>query len=54
MNDENFRNISIITALNSVKDEINHLGSLRFAAETGQNLSYFYSIDMKPVGAFLK
>jgi len=31
-----FRNVSIITALNAQKDRINELGSVRFAAETGQ------------------
>ena len=40
-----FRNVSIITNLNSQKDEINRLGSLRFAAETGQTLTHFFSID---------
>jgi hypothetical protein len=40
-----FRNVSIITALNAQKDRINELGSVRFAAETGQTLTDFYSID---------
>src|ERR1700723_2192851 len=40
-----FRNVSIITALNAQKDRINELGSARFAAETGQTLTDFYSID---------
>ena len=45
VNQKEFRNVSIITNLNSQKDEINRLGSLRFAAETGQSLTHFYSID---------
>src|SRR5271168_857427 len=40
-----FRNVSIITELNSQKDQLNKLGSLRFATETGQNLTDFYSDD---------
>jgi len=31
--------------LNAQKDRINELGSVRFAAETGQTLTHFYSID---------
>ena len=46
VNDTQFRDVSIITAFNSVKDEINRVGCLRFAAETGQELTHFYSIDM--------
>ena len=37
-----FRNVSIITELNSQKDQ---LGSLHFAMETNQNLIVFYSDD---------
>ena len=48
VNEKRFRNISIITNLNSQKDEINCLGSQRFATETGQNLTHFYSIDTVP------
>ena len=40
-----FRNVSIITELNSQKDQLNKLGSLRFATENGQNLTNFYSDD---------
>jgi len=40
-----FRNVSIITELNSQKDQLNKLGSLRFAMETGQKLTDFYSDD---------
>jgi len=40
-----FRNVSIITALNAQKDRINELGSAQLAAETGQSLTDFYSID---------
>ena len=42
---KDFRNVSIITNLNSQKDKINRLGSLRFAAETGQTLTHFFSMD---------
>ena len=45
VNQKEFRNVSIITNLNSQKDEINRLGSLRFAAETGQILTHQFSID---------
>jgi hypothetical protein len=40
-----FRNVSIITELNSQKDQLNKIGSLRFATETGQKLTDFYSDD---------
>ncbi|PBK59128.1 hypothetical protein ARMSODRAFT_899687, partial [Armillaria solidipes] len=40
-----YRNVSIITAWNSHKDEINRLGCERFAIETGQTLTCFYSED---------
>ena len=40
-----FRNVSIITELNSQKDQLNKLGSLRFATETGQTLTDFFSDD---------
>ncbi|KAF6744861.1 hypothetical protein DFP72DRAFT_825122 [Ephemerocybe angulata] len=40
-----FRDVSIITALNKDKDQINATNSARFAAETGQTLEHFYSID---------
>jgi PIF1-like helicase len=39
---QDFRNVSIITALNSQKDRINELGGVQFAAETGQTLTYFF------------
>jgi len=45
INDARFQNISIITCLNSLKDEINRLGALRFAQESNQNLVDFFSID---------
>ena len=45
VNEKQFRNVSIITNLNSQKDEINRLGSQRFAEETGQNLTHFFSVD---------
>ncbi|KAF8238290.1 hypothetical protein L208DRAFT_1127562, partial [Tricholoma matsutake] len=40
-----FRNVSITTAHNAKKDEINQLGSNRFAAETMQWLTHFVSHD---------
>ena len=40
-----FRNVSIITALNSQKDVINELGTKRFAADNGKELVIFRSID---------
>lgn len=43
--EKRFRNISIITALNAQKDKINELGAERFARETGQVLTNFYSHD---------
>lgn len=43
--DDNFRNVSIILAKNLHKDEINKLGANRFAQETGQQLTNFYSED---------
>ena len=43
--DEDFRNISIITGTNIHKDEINRLGAICFAQETGQSLVDFYSED---------
>ena len=42
----NFRFVSIITAKNAQKDEINQLGVERFAQEAGQQLVHFYSEDM--------
>jgi hypothetical protein len=45
LSSKEFRNVSIITALNAQKDRINELGSVWFAAETGQTLTHFYSID---------
>lgn len=48
INERQFRNISIITNLNSQKDEINHLGSQRFASETKQTLTDFYYNDTAP------
>ena len=40
-----YRNVSIITELNSQKDQLNKLGSLRFAKDTCQKLTDFYSDD---------
>ncbi|PBK59134.1 hypothetical protein ARMSODRAFT_991203 [Armillaria solidipes] len=40
-----YRNVSIITAWNAHKDEINRIGCERYALETGQKLECFYSED---------
>ena len=42
---DQFRNVSIITGTNLHKDEINRLGAIRFAQETGQTLTDFFSDD---------
>ena len=46
LNDPMFRNISIITARNIHKDKLNIIGSQRFASDTGQELTHFYSVDL--------
>ena len=43
--DPEFRDIAIITAKNAQKDEINRIGCVRFAKETNQKISIFYSDD---------
>jgi hypothetical protein len=43
--DVNFRNVSLITALNAQKDKINEIGCRKFAEETKQELVDFYSQD---------
>ena len=40
-----FRNIAIICGRHTQKDQINLMGCERFAADTGQELTNFYSID---------
>ena len=47
--DKKFCDVSIITAKNIHKDEINHVGALRFAQETGQTLTDFYSEDKEKI-----
>ena len=47
--DDNFRDVSIITAKNIHKDEINHVGTLRFARKSGQTLTDFYSGDRSKI-----
>ena len=42
---KNFRNVSIICGIHSQKDQINLLGYERFASDTDQRLTNFYSID---------
>jgi hypothetical protein len=41
----NFRSVPIITAWNSQKDKLNEIGSRRFADDTGQTLTDFFSVD---------
>ncbi|KAL1750006.1 hypothetical protein FB107DRAFT_224609, partial [Schizophyllum commune] len=47
LNDPKFRDVSIITAWNSEKDAFNELGAKRFAEDTGQELTSFYSCDKR-------
>ncbi|KAI4294020.1 hypothetical protein K525DRAFT_213689 [Schizophyllum commune Loenen D] len=47
LSDPKFRNVSIITARHAEKDAFNELGSKRFATETGQDLTSFYSNDCR-------
>ena len=47
LNQDRFRNVSVITSWNSYRDKINEMGSERFAREMGQELLTFYSIDKK-------
>jgi hypothetical protein len=42
---KNFRNVAIICGVHTQKDAINQLGCGRFASDTGQELTHFYSID---------
>jgi hypothetical protein len=44
--DARFNNVAIITAKNVQKDEINKLGCIKFAAQTNQTLTHFFSEDM--------
>ncbi|KAF8075770.1 hypothetical protein FPV67DRAFT_1617250 [Lyophyllum atratum] len=46
MTEKQFRNVSIITSFNADKDAINLVGSQRFALETNQTLTDFYSEDL--------
>lgn len=45
LQDVHFRNVSVITAWNAHRDSINTDASARFASETGQTLTRFYSLD---------
>ncbi|KAF8800807.1 hypothetical protein BYT27DRAFT_7116587 [Phlegmacium glaucopus] len=45
LTDPNFRNVSVITSLNTQKDHINDLGSVQLSKDTKQDLTHFYSID---------
>ncbi|KDR65355.1 hypothetical protein GALMADRAFT_81964, partial [Galerina marginata CBS 339.88] len=40
-----FRDVAVITALNSQKDRINEIGVKKFARDHKQNLHHFYSVD---------
>jgi hypothetical protein len=40
-----FRNVAIICGRHTQKDQINQMGCERFAEETGQKLTHFYSVD---------
>src|ERR1700720_4415792 len=40
-----FRNVAIICGRHTQKDQINSTRSERFANETGQKLTHFYSVD---------
>jgi hypothetical protein len=40
-----FRNVAIICGRHTQKDQINQMGCERFAKETGQKLTHFYSVD---------
>ena len=45
LSSKRFKNVSIITAWNAHKDAINQLGSKKFAEDSNQVLTDFYSID---------
>ncbi|KAL4263449.1 ATP-dependent DNA helicase [Pleurotus pulmonarius] len=46
LGDREFRDAPVITAWNLQKDRINKLGTTRFAADTGQALQVFHSLDV--------
>jgi hypothetical protein len=43
--DTRFQNFSLITAWNSQKDQVNEMGCIKFAEETGQQRTCFYAED---------
>jgi PIF1-like helicase len=45
LSSSNFRNVSIITSLNTQKNQINESCLICFARDTSQELTHFYSID---------
>ncbi|KAF5336919.1 hypothetical protein D9611_002865 [Ephemerocybe angulata] len=45
LNDDRWRDVSVITAWNTHKDQINEMNAKRFALEHHEELRYFYSID---------
>ncbi|KAJ7614586.1 hypothetical protein B0H17DRAFT_966075 [Mycena rosella] len=46
--EDRFKYVSIITGLNSQKDKINEIGCRKFAEDSGQQLTEFYSNDSLP------
>ncbi|KAF5309724.1 hypothetical protein D9611_014437 [Ephemerocybe angulata] len=50
LSDPQWHNVSVITAWNTHKDQINEMNAARFARETGQQLHMFYSIDKQGRG----
>ncbi|KAJ2914233.1 hypothetical protein MD484_g6191, partial [Candolleomyces efflorescens] len=45
LGDAKWRDVAVITARNAHKDQINSMNAVRFSAENGIELHYFYSID---------
>ncbi|KAJ3516296.1 hypothetical protein NMY22_g14242 [Coprinellus aureogranulatus] len=45
LGDEKWKDVSVITAWNCHKDQINIMNAARFAQDTGQTLHTFYSVD---------
>ncbi|KAF5314576.1 hypothetical protein D9611_007202 [Ephemerocybe angulata] len=45
LSDDKWKNVSVITAWNTHKDQINEMNARRFALEHNEELRYFYSID---------
>jgi hypothetical protein len=45
LGDPQFRHVSVITARNIHKDKINEMGCIKFAKDSGEPLTTFYSVD---------